>query len=196
MQTAIKPSRAVVLTTLLLILGAALTGCTTSKGDTAAEKRDYVDLMTKSSLKAFYAADKDLESQVEQAAGYGLFSSIGTNLIFVATEGGHGKVHNNKTGEDTYMKVAGGGIGLGIGVKDYKLLMVFKSEFALDDFVANGWSANAEADVAAKSGDQGGAKNAGSNTDRDVDTHILTESGLSVSATIGATKFYKDNGLN
>lgn len=196
MLNAWKSSRVLILAAVLSVIGAGLTGCTTAKGNTPAEKRDYVDLMARSSLKAFYEADPQLQSKVEGAAGYGLFSKIGTNLIFLSTEGGHGKVHNNKTGDDTYMKVAGGGIGIGLGVKDYKLLMIFRNEYVMGDFIANGWSANAEADAAAKAGDAGGEASAGSNLEGDIETHVMTESGLALSATISGTKFWRDKQLN
>jgi len=180
----------------MLPLAGGLTGCTSAKGSNPTEKRDYVDRMTREALEAFYAEKPDLREDVRSAPGYGLFSSIGTNIIFVATEGGHGKVHNNNTGRDTYMKVAGGGVGLGLGAKDYKMLMIFRTEFAMQDFIANGWSAGAEADATAKSGDQGGEASAESNIEDDIVIHTLTENGLALSATIGATKFYRDSELN
>ncbi|MFG0305528.1 MAG: YSC84-related protein [Phycisphaerales bacterium JB040] len=180
----------------MLPVAGTLSGCTSAKGGSPEEKRDYVDRMTREALEAFYAEKPDLRNDVQSAPGYGLFSSIGTNLIFVATEGGHGKVHNNQTGKDTYMKVAGGGVGIGLGAKDYKMLMIFKTEYAMQDFIANGWSAGAEADAAAKSGDQGGEASAESNIEDDIVVHTLTENGLALSATIGATKFYKDDELN
>lgn len=180
----------------MLPLAGGLTGCTTAKGSNPAEKRDYVDRMTREALGAFYTQKPSLRDDVRNAPGYGMFSSIGTNLIFLATEGGHGKVHNNETGEDTYMKVAGGGVGIGLGVKDYKMLMIFKTEYAMQDFIANGWSAGAEADAAVKSGDQGREASAESNLANDIVVHTLTENGLALSATIGASKFYRDDELN
>lgn len=181
---------------LVASLGFGLGGCHTAQGSTPGEKRSFVDSMARSSLQDFYTASPELEGRVKNASGYGLFSKIGTNLIFISTEGGHGKVHNNKTGDDTYMKVAGGGVGIGLGVKDYKLLMIFRTEYAMGDFIANGWSAGADADAAAKAGDSGGEASAGANIEGDIETHVMTENGLALSATISGTKFWRDDELN
>ncbi len=49
------------------------------------------------------------------------------NLIFASAGGGYGVVVDNSTGNRTYMKMALGGIGLGLGVKDCRQVLIFKS---------------------------------------------------------------------
>ena len=60
------------------------------------------------------------------------------NIIFASFSGGYGVVKNNRSNTDTYMKMAEAGLGLGLGVKDFRALFVFRSEHALKNFVENG----------------------------------------------------------
>src|SRR5678816_1891927 len=61
---------------------------------------------------------------------------FGTNLIFLATEGGFGMVVDHQTDQKTFMRQAGGGLGIGWGIKDARVVLVFASKAALDEFVA------------------------------------------------------------
>jgi len=182
------------------LLGGALlltlSACASSKGSTPAEKRQYVADMRTETLNAFYAEDATLRDKVADAPGYAVFSSIGTNLILVSTGGGYGVAHNNTTGQDTYMKMGEVGVGIGLGVKDFRALFIFKKEAALNSFIENGWEWGGEADAAAKAGDQGGEASGAGNVNADMEVYQLTEAGLALSATISGTKYWKDDELN
>ena len=93
------------------------------------------------------------------------------------------------------MKMGEVGVGLGAGVKDFRIVMVFHDKEALDQFVNNGWTAGAQADAAAKSTDKGGAVG-GETSIRNVSIYQLTQSGLALQATVKGTKFWKDKSLN
>ena len=183
----------------VLLAGAGaltLVACAGPKGDTAAEKRQYVQDERAETLEKFYDSDASLKRKVSEAAGYAIFSNIGAKVIFVSGGGGHGVVHNNRTGDDTYMRMGEVGVGLGLGVRDFRALFVFKNEPTLQKFIDEGWEFNAEADAAAKSGDKGGAASGKGDVNSDIDIYQLTESGLALSATIGGTKYWKDEKLN
>lgn len=47
---------------------------------------------------------------------------------------GRGVAHNNKTGKNTYMKMVSGGVGFGLGVKDFRAIFVFETKEAFDFF--------------------------------------------------------------
>jgi lipid-binding SYLF domain-containing protein len=55
------------------------------------------------------------------------------------------------------MKMVSAGAGLGIGVKDYRVILVFADEKALTRFLDSGWSGSAQTDAAAKAGEKGAA---------------------------------------
>jgi lipid-binding SYLF domain-containing protein len=64
---------------------------------------------------------------------------------------------NNKTKQETFMKMVSAGGGLGMGVKDYDVVFIFETEKALTEFLDSGWSGSGQADAAAKAGEKGGA---------------------------------------
>ena len=108
---------------------------------------------------------------------------------------GYGVVKNMKTQKHTYMNMAEGGIGLGLGVKDYRVVMVFHTEAAMDHFIESGWTFGGNADAAAKAGKKGGSVE-GEAYYGDVTVYTFTESGLALQATIKGTKFWRDKELN
>jgi len=172
------------------------TGCASTKGDTAEEQRVYARSTTQATLKDFYQEDGTIKKKMEKSAGYGVFSNIGTNLIFVSTGGGYGVVHNNKTGKNTYMKMGEVGVGLGLGAKDFRTLFLFESEQVLNKFISSGWEFGGEADAAAKAGDQGGEASGAGNVHSGITVYQMTENGLALSATVSGTKYWVDKELN
>jgi len=133
---------------------------------------------------------------IQNSYGYATFANVGVNLILLSAEGGKGLAHNNKTGRNTYMNMASGGIGLGLGAKDFRIVFIFENKKVFDDFVNHGWEANAQADAAAKLGKDGGAVNAAITVEPGVRIYKLTKNGLVLQATIQGTKYWRDQDLN
>ena len=75
---------------------------------------------------------------------------MGANLFLLSTARGAGMAVNSKTKQDTFMKMISAGAGLGVGVKDYRVVFVFENESALARFLDSGWSGSGQADAAAK----------------------------------------------
>ena len=133
---------------------------------------------------------------IERSYGYAVFSNVGVNVLFVSAEGGTGVAHNNQTGQNIYMNMASGGVGLGLGVKDFRAIFLFENKKVFDQFVEHGWEANAQADAAAKAGKEGGAVNAAITVAPGIRLYKLTQNGLALQATIQGTKYWKDADLN
>ena len=147
-------------------------------------------------LKLLYKYAPEAKKMVSRSYGYATFTNFGVNLIMFSAEGGKGLAHNNKTGKNIYMNMASGGIGLGIGVKDFRAIFLFRDKKAFDNFVNLGWEANAQADAAVKGGEKGGAINAAITVAPGVRLYKLTQNGLALQATIQGTKYWKDGDLN
>lgn len=160
------------------------------------EKRKEIRKMRSETLVKLYKAHPLARSDIQRAAGYAVFSNIGINLILLSAAGGSGVAHNNLTGRDIYMKMVSGGLGFGLGVKDFRGVFVFSTDKAFKQFVESGWAADAQADAAAKSGEKGGAVAGAITVAPGVDLYQLTETGLALQATIQGTKYYKDDELN
>lgn len=192
-----KRSAAIITSFMLAaLLLPTLGGCASSKGRTPGEKRVYTLKMSDDALAELYKQVPETKQLVKDAAGYGVFSNIGTNLIFVTTGGGFGMVHNNKTDEDTFTKMGKVGVGIGIGVTDFRAVFVFHDEGTLNTFVTSGWDFGADAEAVAQGGDQGGGVSGAANVSEGMDIYQFTENGISLSATVSGTKYWKDSNLN
>jgi lipid-binding SYLF domain-containing protein len=178
-----------------VILGLMAMGCATPKGATFAEQRDYVTKMHDDTLAELFSRDPVFKEKLDRSAGHGVFSNIGTNLILVTTEGGFGVVVDKETGTKTYMRMAGGGLGIGMGAKDCRLVFIFRSKSDVSRFIAGQWTVGADADAAAKAGDQGGEAS-GTVKTGGAEIYTLTKNGIALSATVGGTRFYRDDYLN
>lgn len=185
----------IIRTTLILATVAVVAGCASMGQGTVAEKRDAILSMQDVALAKLYKEKPDVRSQINSAPGYAVFSNANVNVIFVSAGTGYGVVNDNATGRKIYMNMAEGGLGLGIGAKDYRIVMVFHSRKAMDYFVENGWTAGGNADAAAKAGEKGMSVE-GEGYLGDITVYMLTESGLALQATVKGTKFWVDKELN
>ncbi len=179
-----------------LLSVALLTGCMSPKGDTVDEKRQAAQQMRSETLARLYEIHPYAKGQIEEAAGYAVFSNVGVNLLLLSTASGWGIVHERASGQDTYMKMYSAGIGPGLGVKDFRGIFVFTDPEALKSFVEDGWDASAQADAAAKAKDKGDAWAGSVDVAPGIKLYQLTETGLALQATIQGTKFWKDDELS
>ncbi|MCK4814731.1 hypothetical protein KA005_03090, partial [bacterium] len=99
---------------LLLVITGFLVSCATPKGVTKQEQRDYVLKMRDETLAKLYAKKPETKAMIKKAAGYGVFSNIGTHIFLLAGGSGYGVVVDNSTGQKTYMKMRSVGFGLGL----------------------------------------------------------------------------------
>lgn len=179
-----------------VVIAARVGGCASSKGSTPEEKRAYTLRMRDDAVAELIRQRPEVKQRLDRAAGYGAFSNIGTNIIFVSTGGGFGVVTDKATGRDTFMRMGELGVGIGLGVKDFRAVFLFYDAESLRTFITSGWEFGAEADAAAKAGDQGGAAAAAGNTLKGVEIYQFTENGIALSATVSGTKYWKDSDLN
>jgi len=180
---------------LLLTVLCSLTlmaSCATNKGKSTEEKRQAIQQMKRDKLEQLYQKKPDVRAQISNAVGYGAFSNANVYIIFAGAGGGYGVVENHQS---TYMKMGEVGVGIGLGAKDYRIVLVFHTREALDYFVDKGWSMGGQADAAAKAGDKGGAVG-GEGIVNNITVYQMTESGLALQATIKGTKFWRDDTLN
>ena len=159
------------------------------------EKRQAILKMKDDALTRLYKDKPYTREIIGSSPGYAVFSNANINLFFVAAGTGYGLVKDLNTGQYTYMNMAEGGVGLGLGVKDYRIVMVFHTKEAMNNFVHNGWTFGGNVDAAAKASDKGGSVQ-GEAYFGDVTVYTFTQSGLALQATVKGTKFWKDKQLN
>lgn len=172
------------------------TGCGPRGNLTIEEKRQVIKDMEKETLERLYREAPQTKDKIKNAVGYGTFSNANVNLIFVSAGGGYGSVVDNSTGKRTYMKMALGGVGLGLGAKDYRVVLIFRDKPTLARFLESGWDFGAHADAAAKAGESGGELSGEGDIISGIEVFSMTESGLALQATVAGTKYWKDKTLN
>ena len=187
--------------TILLFLSVTtmltlVSGCGPSAKLPIAERKQLVRDMETETLQRLYQEQPSTKDKIKKAAGYGVFSNANINIIFASGGGGYGVVVDNSTGQRTHMKMALGGIGLGLGVKDYRQVLIFNSKKVLKKFTESGWEFGGLADAAAKAGESGGELSAEGAIGSDIEAYSMTKSGLVLQATVAGTKYWKDKDLN
>ena len=172
----------------------AITGCATT-GNTVSDRRDSILKMKNNVLTQLYTLKPEVKKQVEESSGYAVFSSANVNILLISFGGGYGVVENNNKQKRTYMKMGEAGVGPGLGIKDFRAVFVFHSDEVMESFVEYGWTLGAHIDAAVKFDEKGGATG-GSITVGDITVYEMTQSGLTLQATLKATKYWKDDYLN
>jgi len=179
-----------------LLLLALLTVPAQTFAEEAAQKRAEIRKTRSDTLADLYKIHPAAKAHIQKSVGYGVFSNVGINLILFSAAAGSGVVRDNRSGKDVYMKMVSGGVGLGLGVKDFRGVFVFTTEKALKSFLDSGWEAGAQADAAAVAGDKGGSAAGSVTVAPGMDLYQITKNGLALQATIQGTKYYKDDALN
>ncbi len=183
------------LSALILLSVIFINGCATTGESSPAQKREAVLKMKDQVLEDLYRIKPSVRAQIAAAPGYAVFSNANINVILASFGGGYGVVTNNGSGQQTYMNMGEVGIGLGAGVKDFRIVFVFHQPETLNRFTEHGWAFGGQADAAAKAGDKGAAVGGEAIFDN-VTAYQLTESGLALQATIKGTKYWKASDLN
>src|SRR5215470_13060274 len=165
-------------------------------GDSPDQKRDKSRKMAAQTLQDLYKLEPTAQSALHKSAGYAVFNNMGTNLLLLSTARGAGIAVNSQTKQETFMKMISAGAGLGVGVKDYRVVFVFENDKALAQFLDSGWSGSAQADAAAKAGEKGGAYSGAVEVAPGVWVYQITKNGLALQLTLQGTKYYKDDDLN
>ena len=180
---------------VLFVLNSAF--FTSAQNDEKKKKKQAKVLEMKNKALADLVKGKpEVASEINNAPGYAVFDNNGIHLLLLATSRGNGVVISNGNAPPFFMKMRQIGAGPGIGVKDYRVIFVFRTAAAMRKFKTGGWDSTAEADAAAKTKDSGGAASATGSSVADTKIYTITKKGVALQATFGGTKFSKDDDLN
>lgn len=184
------------LTIMLLALTLSLGGCLAPRGDSPAEKRSAIQQMKNDTLEYLYKQRPTVKEMIDRSAGYAVFSNINGQYLFVGGGGGYGVATDRADGRETYMRMAQVGVGLGLGMQDIRVVFVFHTRRALDNFVFNGWEFGGQADAAAKANEKGDALTGELTINPESTMYTLTQTGLMAKVNLAGTKYWRDDNLN
>ena len=121
---------------VFLIAGAI---CVPIYAESVTSKRSKILDMRNEILTDLYSRIPSAKKNVQNAAGYATFSNFGLKIFVTGGGKGSGVAVNNKTKKHTYMKMIELQAGLGIGVKKFRQVWVFKYASDLNRFINSGW---------------------------------------------------------
>ena len=191
------PNRRIVRLITFAVLSAVFAAPSGAR-DRTEEKRDEVRRMRDQVLAQLHEAHPAAKTRIRDAAGYAVFSNVGLNVLFASVAGGSGLVVEHRTPRDTetFMNMGSAGVGLGLGVKDFRVVFIFHDRARLREFIEKGWDFSGQADAAAKSDDKGAAVSGAVTVQPGVEVYQLTKNGVALQVTLQGTKYWKDRDLN
>ena len=184
--------------TIILVFGFMLTTaplCAASD-EKVQQQREDIRKMANDTLARLYKTQPSAQKAVETAAGYAVFSNFGMKIFLAGGGSGSGIAVNNKTKQESFMKMVEIQAGLGFGIKKFRLVWVFESQKNLDTFINSGWELGGQTTAAAQLSGQGGALAGAMSISPGVWLYQLTDDGLAIELTAKGTKYYKDSNLN
>jgi hypothetical protein len=98
---------------IFVVLLCAIT-LTAQAADDKAKQQKQVQQVANQTLQQLYKAEPSAKAAVQHAAGYAVFNNMGVKILFAGSGTGKGIAVNNKTKNDTYMKMIQLQAGLGI----------------------------------------------------------------------------------
>jgi lipid-binding SYLF domain-containing protein len=182
--------------TLVAVLMALSLGARAQDESAVIQSRHEIREASQDALATLYEFQPSARYAIEHAAGYGVFSTFGIKLLFAGGRQGRGMVVNNRTQRQTFMRMVGVQAGLGLGIARTRLIFVFETTSALNNFINQGWEFGASGSLAAVAGGEGGMFNGAVSVAPGVFAYQLTESGLAAQITATGTRFFKDDALN
>jgi lipid-binding SYLF domain-containing protein len=182
---------------LLLIAAAAMLGSGAAAQAASKEaQRTEVRRVSNQTLQRLYQLQPRAKDAIQRSAGYATFSNFGMKLLVAGGGRGEGVAVNNMTKQETFMKMVEVQAGLGFGIKKFRLVWVFETQGAFDNFVNSGWELGGQATAAAQMSGQGAWAAGAMSVSPGIWLYQLTDNGLALELTAKGTKYYKDDKLN
>jgi len=158
---------------------------------TPGQSRQEIDGKAAGSLDQLFAKKPNAKALFDASRGYAVFDTRKTS--FLVTAGfGVGVAVDRTTSERIYMKMATGGVNIGMGAQWYVLVFLFETEAKFRKFVDEGWDAGA--------GGSAVVWEDGANLDatftNGMAVYQLNDKGLMLAADLTGTKYWKDDELN
>ena len=158
--------------------------------DSLTERRQEILDMAKATIDDL-KDDKSASELISSAYGQAVFDTTKGGFI-VTGAGGTGVATRKNGGDPVFMHLGAGGVGLGAGLENYKLIVLFENEDTYERFIDGAWTAGASAQAAA--GRDGNALVA--KFVNGVAVYHVTDKGVIAQADVTGVKFWPSDKLN
>jgi lipid-binding SYLF domain-containing protein len=155
----------------------------------AGRRQEILD-MSKSTIDDL-RKETSAKELIDSAYGHAVFDT--TKGGFIVTGAGGTGVAMRKNGSDpVYMHLGAGGVGLGAGLENYKLIVLFENEDTYERFIDGAWTAGASAQAAAG----GDGASIVAKFVNGVAVYHVTDKGVIAQADVTGVKFWPSDKLN
>jgi lipid-binding SYLF domain-containing protein len=181
---------------LLALALAVVSGCAAPEGRTAVEKKAYAISVRDEALAELYAREPGARAQLEAAPGYVFLSGFAAHPGILTFANAYGIVQNNKTGKQTHVRLTRFGIGPGLAIKGYYLVVILKSDEVVAEVEQGGWNGGGLAEASFRFGDFGGSSAAeGLGGSKAAESYLWTHSGFALELAGVVGKLYPEDDL-
>jgi len=165
---------------LLLSMLFITVGCSTMSATEKDQKRSDIDEMAATAIIGLVEQDAELKIEMDKALGYAVGNMKVTKIPVVGAGGGEGVIVDKKTNKRTYFTVSRFDIGGGWGARSYKILILLKTQEALERLQSGTWEYQAGVEASAGTA---AAEGSSGDLNKDYSLHVLSEGGASATAT-------------
>jgi len=160
------------------------------KDNDLAQRRAEILQMSKTAISEL-RKDSSADKLLGESYGQAVFDT--TKGGFIVTGAGGTGVAMSKTGHmPVFMHMGAGGVGLGAGLENYKLIILFENKDTYDKFVEGAWSAGFSAQAAAGAAGKGVV----GKFQNGVAVYHQTDKGLIAQVDVTGVKFWPSDKLN
>lgn len=187
---------------IALLASIFLAGCQSTGPDgkplTPAEiiqKRDATLKMSKTGLDALIKQKPEVQKEIDQAAGYAVFTTTNVNIVLIVVARGEGVLFDKRRKEPIFMQALKTGEGLGAGYQDQYQVAIFKTPGAIDQFLLtsiDGKRGGIDVDANFSAGSGGTIRS----FNPDITFYTVGLSGYDLQANYGGTLYLVDQQLN
>jgi lipid-binding SYLF domain-containing protein len=181
-----RPFSFFALVVLFAMLLMTITACAGGLVGSTEKKLAYFESLEKETLAQLVKEQPGTEQELAQSVGYAVFEKKVVKVPVVGAGGGAGVVVEKANGKKTYLRVPELQLGLGWGGRAEKVILIFQDLEKLRDLAGGKWKAGIAAEAAAKAGDVGaaGGGSTGDLMKKGFTIYVLTDAGVSATATI------------
>jgi lipid-binding SYLF domain-containing protein len=183
---------------LIVVLGFGLQACSMAPMSQyqVEDQRADIRAMVNETLAQLYQQYPDSRWRIERAAGYAVFSNFGFKVLFMGSATGEGLAVSHATRRETFMRMVELQPGYGFGAQQFRLVFVFETPQAFDQFVQSGWEFGANAMASAQTRTQQMGNQLGATVSPGMLMYQLSDQGAIVGVSITGAKYYPDPNLN
>lgn len=159
------------------------------------QKREVTIKMAKAGLDALLKQNSAVKKEIDEAAGYAVFSTTNINVVLIVVARGEGVLYDKRRNEPIFMEALKTGEGLGAGYQDQYQVVIFKTPKAIDQFLLtsiDGQRGGMDIDANFSAGSGGVIRS----FNPDITFYTVGLSGYDLQANYGGTLYLVDQQLN